>query len=93
MYLCKHTTSSLRILIVDDEMDIANSLKRFVIKSGFDAISFTDRAVALAHFTLLHNRYSVIITDLRMPGMSGLEFTNEIRKINFSVRVFLIKCF
>jgi DNA-binding NtrC family response regulator len=87
------TTSSLRILIVDDEMDIANSLKRFVIKSGFDAISFTDPLLALEHFTLLHNRYSVIITDLRMPGMSGLEFTNEIRKINPSVRVFLISAF
>jgi DNA-binding NtrC family response regulator len=87
------TTSSSRILIVDDEMDIANSLKRFVIKSGFDAISFTDPLLALEHFTLLHNRYSVIITDLRMPGMSGLEFTNEIRKINPSVRVFLISAF
>ena len=87
------TTSSLRILIVDDEMDIANSLKRFVIKSGFDAISFTDPLLALEHFTLLHNRYSVIITDLRMPGMSGLEFTNEIRKINPSVIVFLISAF
>ena len=87
------TTSSSRILIVDDEMDIANSLKRFIIKSGFDAISFTDPLLALEHFTLLHNRYSVIITDLRMPGMSGLEFTNEIRKINPSVRVFLISAF
>jgi len=87
------TTSSLRILIVDDEMDIANSLKRFMIKSGFDAISFTDPLLALEHFTLLHNRYSVIITDLRMPGMSGLEFSNEIRKINPSVRVFLISAF
>ena len=87
------TTSSSRILIVDDEMDIANSLKRFIIKSGFDAISFTDPLLALEHFMLLHNRYSVIITDLRMPGMSGLEFTNEIRKINPSVRVFLISAF
>jgi len=87
------TTSSLRILIVDDEMDIANSLKRFIIKSGFDVISFTDPLLALEHFTLLHNRYSVIITDLRMPGMSGLEFTNKIRKINPSVRVFLISAF
>jgi len=87
------TTSSLRILIVDDEMDIANSLKRFIIKSGFDAISFTDPLLALEHFTLLHNRYSVIITDLRMPGMSGLEFTNKIRKINPSVRVVLISAF
>jgi len=87
------TTSSLRLLIVDDEMDIANSLKRFIIKSGFDALSFTDPLLALEHFTLLHNRYSVIITDLRMPGMSGLEFTNKIRKINPSVSVFLISAF
>ena len=87
------TTSSLRILKVDDEMDIANSLKRFIIKSGFDALSFTDPLLALEHFTLLHNRYSVIITDLRMPGMSGLEFTNKIRKINPSVRVVLISAF
>ena len=87
------TTSSLRLLIVDDEMDIANSLKRFIIKSGFDVISFTDPLLALEHFTLLHNRYSVIITDLRMPGMSGLEFTNKIRKINPSVRVVLISAF
>jgi DNA-binding response OmpR family regulator len=78
---------------VDDEIDIANSLKKFFIKSGFDAISFTDPAVALEHFMLLNTRYQVIITDLRMPGMSGLDFINKIREINTSVRVFLISAF
>jgi len=87
------STSSLRIIIVDDEIDIANSLKKFVIKSGFDAISFTDPAVALAHFTMRYKRYSLIITDLRMPGMSGLDFANKIREIDTSVRVFLISAF
>ena len=74
-------------------MDIANYLKKFIMKLGFDAISFTDLAVALEHFMLLNTRYQVIITDLRMPGMSGLDFTNKIREINTSVRVFLISAF
>jgi DNA-binding response OmpR family regulator len=85
--------NSFRIIIVDDEIDIASLLKKFFINSGFDAISFTDPSTALEHFTHLHDRYSLVITDLRMPGMSGLDFACKIREINTTVRIFLITAF
>jgi DNA-binding NtrC family response regulator len=85
--------SSQKILIVDDEMDIANTIKKYLVNAGFEAICFTDPLVALEHFVLLDKKYQCIITDLRMPGMSGLIFTNKIREINTSVKVFLISAF
>jgi DNA-binding response OmpR family regulator len=77
---------------VDDEIDIANILKKFFIKMGFDAIAFTDPLLALEHFITL-DKYGLAIIDLRMPGMSGLDFANKIRQISNTVKIFLITAF
>jgi DNA-binding response OmpR family regulator len=75
------------VLIVDDEEDIANILRQFLTQAGFNAVSFTSPLLALEHF--MHNplAYPVIITDLRMPGMSGIELANKIREINTAAKI------
>jgi DNA-binding response OmpR family regulator len=85
-------SNPLKIIIVDDEIDIANILKKFFIKMGFDAIAFTDPLLALEHFIAL-DKYGLAIVDLRMPGMSGLDFANKIRQISTTVKIFLITAF
>ncbi len=85
--------SSISVLIVDDEEDIANPLRRFLTMGGFDAVSFTCPLLTLEHFKQNPDKYSVIITDLRMPGMSGIEIANRIREINGTVKIFLITAF
>ncbi len=47
----------------------------------------------MEHFKTNRDKFSLVITDLRMPGMCGLELANKIRKLNDSVKIFLITAF
>ncbi len=84
----------LSILVVDDEVDIGFLMKQFLHDLGFNAVSFTCPLLAFEHLKNSHKNYSLIITDLRMPGMSGIDFANKIRKeISSSIKIFLITAF
>lgn len=83
----------LSILIVDDEEELAALYKEFIIKMGYDAVSFTNPQLAFEHYKQCVDKYSLIITDLRMPGMCGLELANKIRELNSAVKIFLITAF
>jgi two-component system cell cycle response regulator CpdR len=84
----------LSILVVDDEVDISMLLKQFLNGLGINAVSFTSPLLAFEHLKNSHKSYSLIITDLRMPGMTGIDFANKIRKeISSSIKIFLITAF
>ena len=84
----------LSILVVDDEVDIGLLLKQFLHGLGINAVSFTSSLLAFEHLKNSHKNYSLIITDLRMPGMSGIDLSIKIRKeINSSIKIFLITAF
>lgn len=74
-------------------MSLARLYERFLLRQGFDAISFTDPQKALAPFKQYHSQYSLVITDLRMPGMSGIDLSNKIRQIDADVKIILITAF
>ena len=81
------------VLIVDDEEDIANPMRQYLIDGGFDAVSFTSPLLAFEHFRHNPYAYPIIITDLRMPGMNGIELANRIREINGTVKIFMVTAF
>jgi len=81
------------ILVIDDELSLASLFKQFLVKLGYDAISFTDPSLALEHFKQSYGKYSVILTGLRMPHMSGIELANEIRKVDDWVKILLVTAF
>ena len=85
--------SPLSVLIVDDEEELAALYEGFIMGIGYEAISFTDPVLAFEHYKQCAGRYSLIMTDLRMPGMCGIELANKIRKLNSSVKIFLITAF
>jgi CheY-like chemotaxis protein len=60
---------------------------------GFNAISFTRPLMALEHYQKTPQKYSLVVTDLRMPGINGIELANKIRILNSSVKIFLITAF
>jgi two-component system NtrC family sensor kinase len=69
-----------RILIVDDEGTIRHALRRFFQRQGWDVDEAQDGAAALK--LLLADApafYDVIISDLRMPGVSGIEMHERLR--------------
>lgn len=71
------------IMIVDDEAQILNALRRLLTRSGWQVSAFMDPLAALnyASSTLI----PVVISDYRMPGMNGVDFLNELNKIQPAV--------
>ena len=60
------------ILCVDDEISILKSLQRLLMASGFDVVTATGGEQGL--LLLEKQEFAVIISDMRMPGMTGAEF-------------------
>lgn len=67
-----------RILVVDDEPAIRTSLAAVLAKQGFAADAACDGAEAVEKFTA--DPFDVVITDIVMPGMSGIDLMAEIRE-------------
>jgi CheY-like chemotaxis protein len=82
---------SLRILALDDEVDIANSIKIGLEHRGFQVDAFTDPAQALSRY--VRRRYDMLLVDVRMPGMSGFEFVKAVRSIDPGVQFCLLTAF
>ena len=78
MKLSNHTDNY--ILLVDDEKDVLDLFSEYLTSNGFNTISFDNPVKALEYFYENTNNCSVVITDYRMPQMSGLDFINKIRK-------------
>ena len=70
-----------RILIVDDEVDITDSLKAGLTSQGFSVDAYNDPMAALAHFK--SKQYDFVILDIRMPKMSGFELYREMVKLDW----------
>ncbi len=76
-----------RILFVDDEPVLAMLGERFLTRLGYTPVVQTDPRAALAHF----NDYpcDIVVTDLTMPHLSGIEFARGIWEMNPNARVVL----
>ncbi len=87
------TESSISIIVVDDEIELANLFKEYIQTIGFNVVSFTDPSLALEYLTDNSKKFSLLMTDLRMPKVSGIELANEIRRINENIKIILITAF
>lgn len=85
--------SPKRILVIDDDEDILNLFSDFLRKEGYGVTSFLDPLKALEEIHRRPQRYSIIITDVRMPGISGIELIRRIRKINYDIKMIIISAF
>ncbi len=72
--------SGERILVVDDEPTIANFVANRLRRLGYEADVFTEPQKALERFLADPFRYTAIVTDLTMPGMTGLQLLTAARE-------------
>jgi DNA-binding response OmpR family regulator len=79
------TDKKKRILIVDDEPDVALVLKQVLEANGFEADSYEDPRLALKSFRA--NTYDLLLLDIKMPDINGLDLYQEMRKIDDKVKV------
>lgn len=68
-----------KILVVDDEEDLAVSLKAFLESKGYSVVYSTTGTKALELFK--SNDFDIVILDIRMPDISGIEVLRKIREI------------
>jgi DNA-binding response OmpR family regulator len=81
------------IQVVDDEFDLVNVIKLYLQGKGLNVFAFTDPQLALEHFRINCKRYSLIISDIRMPGINGFEFVRKIREIWPAVKILFMSAF
>jgi CheY-like chemotaxis protein len=79
-----------RLLIVDDEPDVAQLFKLAIQQnSRFLVDAFTNPKEALESFNSNAESYSLMITDVRMPELSGIQLTEKVKEINPNIKVVL----
>jgi response regulator RpfG family c-di-GMP phosphodiesterase len=84
----QHGPASGRILVVDDEQAICRTLDRYLSREGY-AVR-TAHTVPAAVEQLEEGRFDLVITDLRLPGPSGLELLQEVRARSPGTRMMLM---
>jgi CheY-like chemotaxis protein len=81
----------IKIMVVDDEDDIAHVMQKVLeTEGGFDVDAFTDPKQALEQFKVHAYAYQVVLSDVRMPYIGGLELAKEIRNLNQKVSILLM---
>ena len=79
---------SKKILIVDDEEHIRDILSEFLTEQGFEVMDAPNGEVALDLFET--NSFDLVITDIRMPKMNGLELLSVVKSRDNSNPVVLM---
>lgn len=77
-----------RILIADDEEAISSILAKRLAREGYNCVTAKNGREALSHF--YKDTFSLIITDIKMPEMDGIELLKRIKGINPNIRVIMV---
>jgi two-component system nitrogen regulation response regulator GlnG len=80
-------------MIVDDERDILNLFKDYLEMKAWKVKTFQNPDKALSEIKVNHRHYSLIITDIRMPQMSGIEFIQRVNKIDSDIKIVFMTAF
>jgi two-component system cell cycle sensor histidine kinase/response regulator CckA len=79
---------SERILLVDDEAALVEAAVRLLKRLGYDVVGICDASAALETFRK-GDRFHLVITDLTMPHLTGIQLAEEIKKIKPDIPVIL----
>ena len=83
-----YVKEKIKILIADDEEIIRNLLVEHLTDEGFKTVAVTSGEAALEVFSEDHNH--LVITDIRMGGMSGVQLLEEVKKLDEDALVIII---
>ena len=77
-----------RVLVVDDEQKFCSILSQFLVNRGYEVNTASTRTDALA--ILEQFKPNIVLLDLVMPGLSGLELLKLVRERTFPPRVIMV---
>ena len=83
------------VSVVDDDIGTATFFHEALRQNieGISVFSFTDPVKAFEHFTENKENYALVISDLRMPGLNGLELLKKVKTLNPKVRTILMSAY
>ena len=79
---------AIRVLVVDDEESIRFALSRFLRGRGYETVMAESGAAALARLSQEH--FEIMLCDVRMPGMSGLDVLPHALRIDSDLAVLML---
>jgi PAS domain S-box-containing protein len=82
-------SSAARVLVVDDEPQLASIISRVLSKHGYRVDTYCDSAAALRAFDAAPQDYDAVITDQTMPGLSGDALARAILELNPGIPIIL----
>lgn len=77
-----------RVLVVDDEPQVVELLQEFLAAKGYQVLTASDGEEALQK--VKEERPHVVLLDMRMPKMNGLEVLKRVREIDHEVGVIMV---
>ena len=81
-----------KILIIDDEQDILDVLQRFIARKNLFEVEVCTNPIQAVE-KIKHNNYSLVLTDIMMPEMNGVEVLKAIKASNPSIHVVMMTAF
>ena len=82
-----------KLLIIDDEAIVLDTYSR-IVRNNFEQIEIETASSGIEGLLKLESfRPQIVITDIRMPGMSGLEFIREARKFDQHVKILIVSAY
>jgi signal transduction histidine kinase len=82
-------TLKVKILLVDDEESILTSLKNALNRLNYDVVPVKDSQEALNMFSSTPDEFDLVITDLTMPRLSGIELSSKLLEIRSDIPIIL----
>ena len=88
-------TNNRIVSIVDDELDITQLYQDAIYGKidGISVVCFNNPVTALEHFIENKKDYALIIYDLRMPNLNGLDLLQKVKMLNSNVRTILVSAY
>ena len=77
-----------KILVVDDELEICAVLRAYFQKQGYEVVTSTDGGSAIA--LAAQERPQIIILDVKMPGISGVEVLRILREKRHPAKIIML---
>jgi len=83
------------VSVVDDDLNTTELFHVALSENidGISVVSFNDPIIALEHFVANKDAYVLVIADLRMPSLNGLELLKKVKSSNPKVRTMLMSAY
>ncbi len=86
----KSPIQARHVMVVDDDPDVALTYESFLTSSGYKASVFSGAYDALRDFASGHSHYDLVVLDIRMPDMNGLQLYQSLKAMNLACKVVFV---